>query len=117
MSDFKSIKDILQNNQGKDQNKYITREFQDYGYRLAEELGDVEHKSLYIKLAKDTPRAVLEKAKSYVMDYPDAKNKGALFMWKLKELNGLVSPKKPQKKKKPDKLKPKVNKDNLLFEL
>ena len=34
----------------------ITREFQDYGYRLAVELNDMAHKALYIKMAKETPR-------------------------------------------------------------
>ena len=40
-----------------DKKKYISREFQDYGYRLAEEMDDVKQASLYIKLAKDMPRA------------------------------------------------------------
>ena len=36
-------------------------------------------------LAKTMPRAILEKALSFVID-STAKNKGALFMWKLKQL-------------------------------
>ncbi len=87
MSNFQSLKDIMSQKAPTPQGKYISREFQDYGCRLAEELGDTAHKSLYIKLAKTTPRAILEKAKSYVMDYPQAKRKGAIFMWKLKQLN------------------------------
>jgi hypothetical protein len=66
--------------------KYISREFQKYGYDLAQELGDMKHKSLYIKLAKETPRGLLESAKSFVLDAKNAKNKGSLFMWKLNEL-------------------------------
>ncbi len=65
--------------------KYISREFQDFGLRLAEELDDYKHKSLYMKLAKTVHRSILEKALSFVSD-SNAKNKGALFMWKLKEL-------------------------------
>lgn len=65
--------------------KYINREFQSYGIYLAEELGDYKHRSLYIKLAKTVHRSILEKALSYVVD-SNAKNKGALFMWKLKQL-------------------------------
>ena len=65
--------------------KYISREFQAYGVHLSEELGDPKHKSLYIKLAKTIPRALLEKALSFVVD-AKVKRKGALFMWKLKEL-------------------------------
>ena len=67
------------------QDKYISREFQAYGVHLAEELNDYKHKSLYIKLAKTVHRSILDKALSYVSD-SKARNKGALFMWKLKEL-------------------------------
>lgn len=66
--------------------KYISREFQSFGIHLAEELDDYKHRSLYIKLAKTHHRSVLEKALSFTVD-SNARNKGALFMWKLKELN------------------------------
>ena len=65
--------------------RYVTREFQDYGVRLAEELGDMKHKSLYIKLAKTVDRAKLETVRRFVID-SNADNKGALFMWKLKDI-------------------------------
>jgi len=65
--------------------KYVSREFQKYGYDLAMELGDPEHKSLYIKLSKDIPRPILEKARYFVKD-ANARSKGRLFMWKLSEL-------------------------------
>lgn len=65
--------------------KYISREFQSYGIHLAEELDDYKHKSLYIKLAKTEHRSLLEKALSFCID-SRAKNKGALFMWKLNQL-------------------------------
>jgi len=65
--------------------KYISREFQAFGIHLAEELDDYKHKSLYIKLAKTVHRSILEKALGFVVD-SKAKNKGALFMWKLKQL-------------------------------
>jgi hypothetical protein len=67
------------------EDKYISREFQTYGIHLAEQLDDMKHKSLYIKLAKTTHRSVLEKALSFCVD-SNARNKGALFMWKLKEI-------------------------------
>jgi hypothetical protein len=69
-----------------EEDKYISREFQQYGYDLAEELGDMSHKALYIKLAKTTPRSLLENARSFVKDANNAKSKGRLFMWKLKQL-------------------------------
>ncbi len=65
--------------------KYVSKEFQQYGYELAEELGDMGHKALYIKLAKETPRVILENARSFVKD-AGARSKGRLFMWKLKQL-------------------------------
>jgi hypothetical protein len=80
-----SIKDILSSFNWKE-DKYISREFQDYGYRLAEELQDLDHKALYIKLAKELPRALLEKARNFVKDAYQVKNPARLFMWKLKEL-------------------------------
>ena len=67
------------------EDKYISREFQSFGVHLAEKLGDTRHKSLYIKLAKELPRPVLEQAYRFVID-SNARNKGALFMWKLKEM-------------------------------
>ena len=70
--------------------RYISREFQDYGYRLAAELSDLKHKSLYIKLAKTIDRAILEQCRRFVID-SNADNKGAMFMWKLKELTGKKS--------------------------
>ena len=72
--------------------KYISREFQSFGIYLAEELDDYKHRGLYIKLAKTNHRAILEKTLSFVKD-STAKNRGALFMWKLKELKA-----KPEKK-------------------
>ena len=63
----------------------VTQEFQTYGYQLAETLEDLAHKSLYIKLAKEVPREILEKAKSYTMDYPEARSKAKIFILKLKD--------------------------------
>ena len=81
---MQQVKQILKNfNPLKD--KYISREFQSYGIYLAEKLDDWKRKALYIKLAKELPRPVLEKALSFVLD-AKADNKAALFMWKLKQL-------------------------------
>ncbi|MCX7955646.1 MAG: hypothetical protein N2593_00855, partial [Patescibacteria group bacterium] len=60
-------------------------EFQAFGIYLAEKLGEPRKKSLYIKLAKTIPRPILEEALRFVID-SNAKKKGALFMWKLKEM-------------------------------
>ena len=69
-----------------DKGGYITQEFQDFGYRLAMDLDDPQHKSLYIRLAKTVPRAWLEDALSFVTDAPNVKSKARLFMWRLQQL-------------------------------
>ncbi|MFC1710421.1 hypothetical protein ACFL0F_02050 [Patescibacteria group bacterium] len=69
-----------------DTDKYISREFQKYGYELAKELGDLKNKALYIKLAKETPRGQMESARSFVKDAHNVKSPGKLFMWKLGQI-------------------------------
>jgi uncharacterized protein YdhG (YjbR/CyaY superfamily) len=82
---MKSLKQLIEEKNPVDKNKYVTREYQDYGYRLAKELNDEKYKSLYIKLAKTVDRGLLEQVRRFVID-SNADRKGALFMWKLKEL-------------------------------
>lgn len=72
--------------------KYVSREFQTFGLHLTETLNDYKHKSLYMKLAKTVHRSLLERALSFVAD-SKADNKGALFMWKLKELRKITDQK------------------------
>lgn len=84
---MKNLKDLLKNQQELfDRHKYVSREFQDYGYRLATKLNDLDHKSLYMKLAKNEDRGLMEQAMNFAIDYPSAKNRASIFMWKLKEL-------------------------------
>lgn len=82
--------------------KYVTKEYQDYGYRIAVKLGDQDRASMYIKLAKIHPRALLEQAYSFAIDYPKAKNKGRIFMWKLKQLREDLAKAAADKKAKSD---------------
>ncbi|OGM06137.1 hypothetical protein A2125_02305 [Candidatus Woesebacteria bacterium GWB1_43_5] len=82
---MQKVGDVLKNFKS-DQDKYISREFQKYGYDLARELGDLKHKSLYIKLAKQETRGFLETARNFIRDAYNVKNRPALFLWKLKEL-------------------------------
>ncbi len=84
-SGFSTIGDVLVDLES-DEDKYISREFQKYGYELAKELGDLKNKSLYIKLAKDTPRGLLESARSFVKDANNVRSKPKLYMWKLQQL-------------------------------
>ncbi len=67
--------------------KYVSREFQQYGYDLSVELSDPAHKALYIKLAKSHRREHLEAARRFVSDASNAKSPAKLFMWKLKQLS------------------------------
>jgi len=66
--------------------KYISTEYQMYGLRLAGKLEDKQRATMYIKWAKEKPRAILEMAYSFTIDYPNAKDKSKIFMWKVKEL-------------------------------
>lgn len=87
---FTSIGNILSKYKLDDTDKYVSREFQKYAYDLAEELGDLAHKSLYMKLAKETPRGLMESARSFVKDAQNARSKGRLFMWKLQQLKSQI---------------------------
>lgn len=88
---MQSVGDILKKFKPTE-DKYISREFQTFAIYLTEKLQDSGRKSLYMKLAKTIPRPVLEQALRFVID-SHAKSKGALFMWKLKEM-GILGKKK-----------------------
>lgn len=92
---FAPIGDLFAGFQLEDKGGYITQEFQDFGYRMAMELGDKTHVSLYMRLAKKESRGLLEQALSFVADAHEVKNKAALFMWKLKDLRAQKKPQKP----------------------
>lgn len=81
-----SLFDLVKSYKLEDKGGYITKEFQDYGYRLALDMGEESKKSLYIKLAKTTDRKLLERARSYVLDAPNVNSRGRLFMWALSRL-------------------------------
>ncbi len=69
-----------------DKQRRISREWQDYAYRLAVELSDTAHTPIYMRLVKNSERALLEEARIFVKGSMNARNKGKLFMWKMKEL-------------------------------
>lgn len=88
-----------------DKHKYISTEYQLYGLRLANKLDDKARTTMYIKWAKEKPRGILENALSFTIDYPNAKDKSRIFMWKVKELEEEYHKAKDKKKgeKKEDK--------------
>lgn len=84
---MQSLADIMGRYQvDEDKQRRISREFQDYAYRLAVELDDEKHKGVYMRLAKKEDRGLLEEARIFVRGAVNAKRKGALFMWKLSQL-------------------------------
>jgi hypothetical protein len=95
-----------------DKHKYISREYQLYGLRLASKLGDKERATMYIKWAKEKPRGLLEQALSFTIDYPDAQDKNRIFMWKVKELEKENEEEKESKEKEEENKKEKEEKTN-----
>ncbi len=83
---MQSLKTILSRVNLDNTDKYLSREFQKYGIYLAERLGDMKHKALYIKMAKEVDRKILDQALSFVLD-ANARSKARLFMWKVAQLS------------------------------
>ncbi len=83
---MKSIAKVIDEVKHKDRPKNIAHEFQFYGCFLAESLDDTKHYSLYIKLAKEIDRNLLEEALNYTKGYYSAKSKARVFMWRLKQI-------------------------------
>ncbi len=93
-----SLQSLLSQFQVTTQNKYISQEFQEYAYRLAMALdGETNAKTvgMCMRLVKRKPRALLEQAHSFIQD-AKARNKVALFLWKLKQLEIQSQPKVSQ---------------------
>ncbi len=87
LSGFNMLADILDKYKvDEPKQKRISREWQDYAYRLAVELEDTAHTSLYMRLCKNTQRYLLEEARMFVRGRERVKSKARLFMWKLSEL-------------------------------
>lgn len=83
---MKSIAKAIAEVKFKDRPKNISKEFQMYGVYLAESLQDTKHYSLYIKLAKNIDRKLLEEALNFTKGYTSAKSKARVFMWRLQQL-------------------------------
>ncbi len=86
---MKQIGKIISEIKNPERPKNLSTEFQVYGVYLAESLGDTTHYSLYIKLAKTYPRALLEEALTYTKGYTNARSKAKIYMWRLAELRKL----------------------------
>lgn len=86
---MKSIKKIIGETKFKDRPKNLTKEFQVFGVYLAESLEDTKHYSLYIKLAKEVNRKLLEECLNFAKGYYHAKSKARVFMWRLEQLKNV----------------------------
>lgn len=83
---MKRIGTIIREIKHPERPKNLSTEFQVYGIYLAESLEDTKHYSLYIKLAKEVSRHLLDEALTYTKGYSKPKSKAKIFMWKLAEL-------------------------------
>lgn len=111
-TNFVAAAGLFSNYKLEDKGGHISREFQDFAYRLAVELDDLAHKSLYMRMAKNIDRSILEKARSFIAD-ANAKSKAKLFMWKVKQLR---EEKKAKDKKTKDKKSTSQNPSQLFSE-
>ena len=83
---MKKVSELLENQKRTIRPKNLSTEFQEFGVYLADTLGDPKHYALYIKYAKEYPRALLEEALSFTKGYTNAKSRAKVFMWRLKQL-------------------------------
>lgn len=91
-SSFIMAADVLQGRRTQKQEPRLNYEFQYYGNLLAEKLNDQRHTSLYMKLAKEIDRSLLEQALDFVRGSANVKNKAGLFMWKLRKMKENSNP-------------------------
>lgn len=85
-SGFIQIKDILNEiTSPRISSKGTHYEFQDFAYRLALDLNDLDRLGIYMRLVKNNPRSLLQEAYQFVID-SKIKNKAKMFMWKFKKL-------------------------------
>jgi hypothetical protein len=66
---------------------HVYRKYQLIGLEISQILEDEKHKSLYIKLAKEVGADRMMRLAKDVADRMNVKNKGAYFMFLLKEQN------------------------------
>lgn len=85
---MKSIGKAIAESKDSKKDKNNSTEFQVYGGHIAEQLDDKKHIALYIKMAKEENRKLINDALSYTKDYPKVKSKAKLFMWRFKLLKG-----------------------------
>lgn len=93
MSAIKSAKDLLISHDFQsgisDGKRHPSHEFQAYAYRLAHDLNDLGNLKIYMRLAKNVERSLMEQAYSFAVD-SRFENRGPIFLWKLKQIRAEV---------------------------
>lgn len=69
----------------KTKTRHSKNEFQAYAYKLAMDLNDLVNLKIYMRLAKNIERNLMEQAFRFVAD-SNSSDKGRLFLWKLKAI-------------------------------
>lgn len=80
-------KDYLKELGRRKKESHVYRNYQLDGLEISQMLVDGAHKSLYIKLAKEGDPKELRRIAGEIADNKNVINKGAYFMWYLKEHN------------------------------
>jgi len=86
---MESLGQALQRIDKNDSGKYLKYDWQLYAYKLANGLDDTKRMSMYMKLAKNTKREILEQAWDFVKE-SKPRSKSRLFLWKLSQLKKKV---------------------------
>jgi len=88
MASTKKLGDILLDKLNKisDSPVYAKHEWQDFGVRVAKELGDEKRTAMYIKFARAYGQEILEESLDFVKEAKNVKSKPKLFLWKFKQL-------------------------------
>jgi hypothetical protein len=90
-------KDYLKELKKRSKESHVYHKYQLEGLEIADILRDRKHKSLYIKLAKELGGEKILKFAKTIAEDKKIKNKGAYFMWKLKDLGFFNKIKKSRK--------------------
>lgn len=78
--------DYFHNLEERSKKSRIYRHYQLIGVQLAEILGDLKHKALYIKLAKTRDATTLLQLARSIAEKPNVQNRGAYFMKMLQNI-------------------------------
>jgi hypothetical protein len=82
---MQKLSSLLGEKFNKNRPKNLSQEFQVFAVYLCESLGDSNY-PMYMRLAKNTDRGILNEALTFTKGYSAAKSKPKVFLWKVKQL-------------------------------